>query len=240
MKWFKHHTDSLDDPFIQALMDRFRHLGYVAYFGLIEIIAREYGKDASCKKFSFESAYLRRKLRSSETKLREVYEYCQTVGKLSVTFSEKEWEFEFPKIVEIKDNYTKDLQGAGKKVSLDKEVEVEKEEEKEKKEKKKTTRVSGVFSEGIQKELFEERWGLYPKKDGRKRAWSCFKSSVRKEEDLARFDKALHWYLKEIENREERFIMAGKTFFYNWEDYAGREATEGGDTGPEGFEYAEE
>ena len=140
MKWFKHHTDSLDDPFIQALMDKFRHVGYTVYFGTIEIIGKEYGQGLTCEKFVFEPTYLRRKLRTSLTKLQQVYDFCATKGKLSVNYSEEEWEFDFPKIVEIKDNYTKDLQAAGKKPSKHKELRSKsknKEGDREKKEKKK-------------------------------------------------------------------------------------------------------
>lgn len=134
MKWFKHHTDSLDDPFIVALMDKFGHTGYVAWFGLIEIIAKENGNEVTGK-LSVSPIYLRRKLRTSLAKLQQVFDFCQTSARLSVTFCPERWDFHFPKIAEIKDNYTKDLQGAGKKPSNHKEV--EKEEEKEKKKRKK-------------------------------------------------------------------------------------------------------
>ena len=129
MKWFKHYSNALDDPFITELMDRFGHLGYVAWFGLIELIAKESGTNLTGE-MSFNPTYLRRKLRSSQAKLREVYEYCQRVGKVSVTFSQEKWDFDLPKMLEIKDNYLKDLQVTGKKLSL--EVEKEKEEDKEK------------------------------------------------------------------------------------------------------------
>lgn len=123
MKWFKHYSDSLEDPFIQALLDKFSHSGYVAYFGLIEIISKENGTTITGN-LSISPAYLRRKLRSSQAKLRQVFEFCQTSGKLSVTFSKENWVFKFDKMLEIKDNYTKDLQVASKKPSNHKEVRV--------------------------------------------------------------------------------------------------------------------
>lgn len=130
MKWFKHMTDSLDDPFIHDLMDEFGATGYLAFFGLIEIIGKENGHNVTGK-LSVSPTYLRRKLRTSQGKLRQVYDFCQTFGKLSVRFSEKLWEFEFIKMAEIKDNYTRDLEVADKKLSLEEEVEVEEEEYKE-------------------------------------------------------------------------------------------------------------
>ena len=131
MKWFKHYTDSLDDPFIHALIDKFGATGYLAYFGIIEIICKENGKDLTGK-LKISPTYLRRKLRTSQVKLRQVYDFCQTFTKLSVNFCDNFWEFHFPKIAEIKDNYTKDLQVTGKKPSNQKEEEKEKEEDKEK------------------------------------------------------------------------------------------------------------
>ena len=95
---------------------------------MIEIICKETGKDLN-EKFECSPKYLRRKLRTSQTKLREVFEYCQRDGRLLVTFSDKKWEFQIPKIAEIKDNYTKDLQATSKKPSKHKEKEKEKEKD---------------------------------------------------------------------------------------------------------------
>ena len=130
MKWFKHYTDSLDDPFIHALIDKFGPVGYLAYFGIIEIICKENGVELSGK-LDVNPTYLRRKLRTSQGKLRLIYAFCQGLGKLSVSFSEEKWSFYFPKIAKIKDNYTKDLQGTNKEPFNYKEKEKEKEEDKE-------------------------------------------------------------------------------------------------------------
>ena len=40
MKWFKHISDSLDDPFIFDLMTEFKSDGYVVFFGVIEIYSK--------------------------------------------------------------------------------------------------------------------------------------------------------------------------------------------------------
>lgn len=130
MKWFKHHTDALDDPFIHDLMDEFSHLGYAVWFGLIEIIAKENGSELTGS-ITISPAFLGRKLRTTPTKVRQVLDFCQTNARLSSDLSGKKWEIHFPKIAKIKDNYTKDLQESCKKLSI------EKEKEKEKKKKKK-------------------------------------------------------------------------------------------------------
>ena len=124
MKWFKHMTDSLDDPFIQSLLDKFSHAGYIAWFGLIEIIAKENGNNITGK-LDISPAFLKRKLRISQAKLRQIFGFCSTNAKLLFDCSKEKWHFEFDKILEIKDNYTRDLQVSCKKPSIEVEVEVE-------------------------------------------------------------------------------------------------------------------
>jgi uncharacterized phage protein (TIGR02220 family) len=55
------------------------------------------------------------------------------------------WSFQFDKIQEIKDNYTKDLQGAGKKLAHHKEEDKEKEKYKEDKEEDKEKKPQNNF-----------------------------------------------------------------------------------------------
>ena len=141
MKWFKHFSDSLDDSFIQDLMDEHSHLGYAVWFGLLEIIAAENGSKLTGK-VQLKPSFLRRKLRTSQAKLREVLEYCQSNGRLLADFSQERWELEVPKMLDLKDNYIKDLQVAGKKPSKHKEVE----EEAEKEEEKKVTKEKNVYN----------------------------------------------------------------------------------------------
>lgn len=141
MKWYKHFSDALDDPFIQELMDNFSHSGYVAWFGLLEIIAKENGNELTGK-LIVDPRYLKRKFRISTTKLEQIFDFCsgkveenlnKTLGKPKLLFDKtsEKWKFEVCKMLELKDNYTKDLQGSGKKHSNHKEVEEEVEEEKD-------------------------------------------------------------------------------------------------------------
>ena len=134
MRWFKHFTDSLDDPFIQELIDRFGHFGYFVWFATIEIICKE-SKQNLTGKISVSPTYLRRKFRSSLVKVRQVLEFCQTSAKVSCTFSETKWELYFPKIAELKDNYTKDLQASCKELAPYKDKDKDKDKDKEKKKK---------------------------------------------------------------------------------------------------------
>ncbi|MCK5602154.1 DUF4373 domain-containing protein [Candidatus Pacearchaeota archaeon] len=152
MKWFKHFTDSLSDPFIEELMDNYSHAGYVAWFGLIEIICKE-NKYNITGDLEISPIYLKRKLRISTAKLKQIFGFCQTKGKLLFNISQEKWIFKFSKVADLKDNYTKNLQVTSKKVSL------EVEEDKKKKEKKKKP-LAG----------FEEFYKAYPKKKSKGQA----------------------------------------------------------------------
>ena len=116
MKWFKHFTDSLDDPFIQDLLDIYRSDGYLAYFGLIEIIAKE-NKDEITGKLRIKPIYLKRKTRISKNKLLNIYRFCEENDKLSIVVSNsidtnfggkqvEYWDFYLEKMLKIRDNHT--------------------------------------------------------------------------------------------------------------------------------------
>jgi len=68
MKWYKHITDSLDDPFIFELMEKHGSAGYVAFFGILEIYAREF-KVADDWKLVVRLSYLKKKLRFYHKKI---------------------------------------------------------------------------------------------------------------------------------------------------------------------------
>ncbi|MCK5607489.1 hypothetical protein KAR91_36740 [Candidatus Pacearchaeota archaeon] len=139
-------------------MDNFSHAGYVAWFGLIEIICKENGNKLTGK-LEISPTYLKRKLRISSAKLKQIFNFCSTNGKLSFDFSKEKWSFYFPKVAEIKDNYTKDLQVTSKKLSNHKEVEVEVEvEAKAEVDKKKKVKKKDVWilPEGIKPEVWQE------------------------------------------------------------------------------------
>jgi hypothetical protein len=206
VKWFKHFTDSLSDPFIEELMDNYSHAGYVAWFGLIEIICKE-NKYNVTGDLEISPIYLKRKLRISTTKLEQIFDFCQTKGKLLFNISQEKWVFKFSKVAELKDNYTKNLQATGKKVSL------EVEEDKKKKEKKEP--LAG----------FEDLWERYPNKDGKKAAEKYFHSTVKTEEDYTAINKALDKYITNLKTETWKKPKNGSTWFNNWQDWIDWEET---------------
>ncbi len=65
---------------------------------------------------------------------------------------------------------------------------------------------------------FEGEWARYPKKDGKKLARKHWHASVKSLSDLKRFRRALDNYFSEV-RAKRRWLKAGSTFFYNWEDW---------------------
>lgn len=133
MKWFKHMSDTIDNPKIQELLDRWGAKGYFWYFGTIEFLAREDALDSPAETTI---AYLSRKFRTKPEQLLGFYR--AETALLSHSFEKESGRIKLfcDKMAEIKDNYTKDkkkvLQESCKKLSLEVEVEAEKEEDKEK------------------------------------------------------------------------------------------------------------
>lgn len=67
--------------------------------------------------------------------------------------------------------------------------------------------------------LFDERWLKYPNKDGRKEALKHFLATVKTDEDLKDFDRALENYLDHLKIENWKRPKNGKTFFNNWGDW---------------------
>jgi hypothetical protein len=137
MRWFKHMSDALDDIFVQELILKFGGNGYMLFFGLIELIARENGKTLTGK-LEVSPAILKQKFHISRGKLKEILEFCQGKGKVLFDNNLENWKLEIPKMLCFKDNYTADLGATSKQLAShirdrDRDRDKSKEEEKEKK-----------------------------------------------------------------------------------------------------------
>ena len=116
MKWFKHLSNSRRDIFIQELMAEHGHAGYAVWFMIIEIIAEDSGRELTGI-IDINQQLLANELRIKRKRLENILSFCQEHNKFLVTFHEKKVRIEFPKILEIKDNYQKDLQATSKKLA---------------------------------------------------------------------------------------------------------------------------
>ena len=132
MKWFKHISTSIDDPFIQDLLDEFGHVGYASYFILIELLAQNFDvKSPGLSDFSL--AFVRRKLRISQTKLEQLLNFCSEEKKIFFkiyTRGKKRIMINCPKLKEMCDEWTKKTINKLRSNSVESQA-IEEEEDKE-------------------------------------------------------------------------------------------------------------
>ncbi len=210
MKWFKHFSDASDDEFVALLEEEFGLAGYARWFKLLEVIARQMDKTDRCY-----AEYSEQKwcyfLKAKRKQLTCFLVTCEKQLKINQEASENIIRISVPKLLKIKDNYTKDYQETTKRLPS-KEVEVEVEEE------VKTSSAYGIFL---------NLWNPLPPemKKGKERAWDSFKNQVVTENDFANIQKALKHYLYQVtffraNGHPERQYQHGSTWFNgNWKDY---------------------
>lgn len=106
LKWYKHLTDSLSDPFIQDLIIKFGPNGYLVFFGTLEVYAREFKTDNEWK-LDVSTEYLWRKLRVyHKNKLESILRYIDDSGKWDVNFNHDRMTVYIPKFRYLLDEYT--------------------------------------------------------------------------------------------------------------------------------------
>lgn len=106
MKWFKHISVSLDDPFIQDLMDEFGSDGYLVFFGILEMMSREFDIE-SPGKVTLPLRFCRRKLRLSWRKISTILAFCHKEGRILVSENGNKVTLNCPKLKDLCDNWTK-------------------------------------------------------------------------------------------------------------------------------------
>ena len=219
MKWFKHQTDSLDDPFIQELICNFGGNGYLVYFGIIEMICKE-SKTQLSGKATLPGRFVKQKLHISKGKVEEILRFCQGKGKLFFNFSEENFNFDFPKILEIKDNYTRDCQVTAKNVSnhkdtYNKDTDTEKDKTLSADSEKTKSTEPVKFDTKIS---FENVWETYPRKLGKKKAFRHYQATVKNIGDHLDLIKAMANYIQYADAMGYDY-QHGATWFNNWQDH---------------------
>ncbi len=106
MKWFKHVSDSLDDPFIFDLISHFGGDGYLVFFGILEILARESDDDFS-KTQPFSVKFLTKKLQLSAKKLTKVLHFIKKNGRFEVEFDGDKISIKCSKLKDLQDEYSR-------------------------------------------------------------------------------------------------------------------------------------
>ena len=157
MHWFKHFSNASEDEFIAALEDEFGLEGYARWWKLLEVIAKQMKKPGQC------SASFPIRLWCSYLVVRRplLFRYLSVIeqqGKIKTLTKSDILTITCPKLLEIKDNYQKDLQGACKKLAGDLlpevEVDIELKEEKNKDSGSSIDLVWNLFL------IYEKQWKL--------------------------------------------------------------------------------
>ena len=230
MRWFKHITTSLDDPFIFELIHKFGGDGYLVFFGTLETMSREFDINSPgiCQ-LSFN--FLRKKLQLSARKVTKTLDFCEEKGRIWYTLEGDNITLNCPKLKDLCDEWTK-KQLRSKSVStppqeLEVELEVEVDKEKD------TNIGSNLDQHSIS---FEEFWEAYPKRNGKKIGKTITKKKFFKLKagDLAKIIVAVYNY-SDSENVRNGYAKDPERFFTNdfWKDWAEPEEKDPDPSGPE-------
>ena len=154
MKWFKHSCTARDDQKISKLMDELGLEGYGAYMIILEVVAHEMGPQNNC----FAEFSLKKWGTFCQVSPKRFAKFAEIMANLllfDADISEKNCKINIPNLLKYRDNHTKNLQVADKKVSLEKDKDKEKEQDKEKDNKSMAPKVAVDYSED-----FETFWKL--------------------------------------------------------------------------------
>lgn len=169
VQWFQHSVDSHDDPDIADAIDMFGDAGYMVFFIMLELYAREFNQLDSEGWWTISKAFVRRKLRKSWTKAEQILNFYSERQRIMLRDDDKFVSINIPKMVEIASNWTKRPRAQkGSHLCRPSVVPTAIEEEEKKniqKDKKKAKKYTDEFL-GF--------WSAYPKKksiDAAYRAW---------------------------------------------------------------------
>jgi hypothetical protein len=118
MKWFKHYSDASIDDKICRLEDDFGYVGYGVYWKIIEICALQWdGKSDPI--FTINRKKMKSLLSINYIKIESILSLCSVLNLFSVEINDKFYTIRIDKLLNIKDNHTRNLQVTNKKVSTD-------------------------------------------------------------------------------------------------------------------------
>lgn len=143
MKWYKHISDSLDDPDISDAMELFGAEAYLVFFGTLEVMSREFDEENPGIS-TVSLPFLRKKLSLSRQKVVRILSFFSQKSRIFYEiFDENGLEMirlNCPKLKKLADNWTEQKlrsknEAEKKELSLEEEGEEEVDKEKEKKKK---------------------------------------------------------------------------------------------------------
>lgn len=209
MHWFKMKTDNLDDPFIYDLMKEYGSNGYLIYFGMISLICRDNGKDCTGKA-EFSQAFISQKLKLRWGTIRKVLMFCQSKGKIDLIIEGDNLNLYFPKILEIRDEYSRRVDRKPDNVKVNNRV------TKPGADKKKEKEIILCENGKTVRENFELDWGNYPRKKGRKeKAFKSYQDLIGSNSETRKLFLA-KIEAQGVEHPDGKFLIGGEKFFENW------------------------
>ena len=107
MHWYKHSTDSHDDPDISDAMDEFGPSGYTAFFIALEIYGREFNKLDKNGWLTLSVRFFARKLRLSSIKVEKIFNFYSGRQRIDYKIHENRISFIVPQFIEIASNWVK-------------------------------------------------------------------------------------------------------------------------------------
>lgn len=220
MKWYKHISDSLDDPFIFDLIDTFGADGYLVFFGILEIYSREF-KTEDDWKLSVTHAYLRQKLhKRQDTLVIKILKHIQNSGKWNIVFENNQVIIFIPKFTELIDEWSR-RKLSSHSVVTPKILNTDKDKEEDK-----DTTSSVVVCRNKVKVKYDDDflcfYSAYPKHIGKEAAWKAWQKRNGDRPDLNTLLKKIESQ-KNTENWKKEngsFIPHPATWINNarWED----------------------
>lgn len=167
MKWFKHYSDASLDNKICSLEDEFGYVGYGVYWKIIEICAMQWdGKSDTT--FSINRKKMKSLLNINYMKTESILSLCSVLKLFNVVITEKSYEINIPKLLDIKDNHTRNLQVSGNKVTENLPLEQNR-TDKNNNNKKCAFDIDAIYS-------------VYPKKQGKAKGFEKLKKIIKDQE----------------------------------------------------------
>ena len=113
MKWFKHMVDASGESTVAKIEAKFGLEGYARWFKLLEKVASEMKKPGQCSA-SYPWKKWQTFLGGKRKKLETFLKHLENQRKITLKPTGDVLEIFIPKLLEIKDNYQKDLEVSGK------------------------------------------------------------------------------------------------------------------------------
>jgi DNA polymerase III gamma/tau subunit len=196
---------------LEQIIEEFGLEGYARWWLLLEAVAKNMDDSDKCS-VEYSWTKWQQILRGKRNKLETFLERFGNKLEMNQKRNGNVLEIKIPKLLELRDNYTKNLQAANNK-PCKQEVEVEVEVHKP---------VKPVKYKGD----FDAAWKEYPNKVGKSDALKRFNATVKSKEDETNLRLAMKNYLNHLKIETWKRPQNGSTWFNQWRDWVEYEHVE--------------